>query len=113
MSTKKQPKALRLADALIDVEDGGGLPAAAAKELRRLHDKADALKKQAAFLDGCRKDWHAMAVSKTIRVQELESQRDALLAALQRIVDWDDEGMMLTAGHITQARAAIADAISR
>lgn len=34
-----------------------------------------------------------------------------LLMALQLIIDCDDDGMMLTANHITQARAAIAKAI--
>jgi len=40
----KQHEALRLADALMDAEDGGGLPISAAKELRRLQAENEALR---------------------------------------------------------------------
>lgn len=41
-------------------------------------------------------------------IDRLVRERDELLEALKRIVDWDDVGLALTQDHVVQARAAIA-----
>lgn len=47
-------------------------------------------------------------VSWTGTIDRLVRERDELLEALKRIVDWDDVGLALTQDHVVQARAAIA-----
>lgn len=41
-------------------------------------------------------------------VGQIVAQRDELLAALKRIVDWDAAGLALTEDHAAQVRAVIA-----
>ena len=40
--------------------------------------------------------------------EQVTAERDALRAALQRIVDWDACDFTLTEDHVAQARAALA-----
>ncbi|WP_101048889.1 hypothetical protein [Macromonas nakdongensis] len=47
-------------------------------------------------------------VSWACTIDRLVRERDELLEALKRIVDWDDVGLALTQDHVVQARAAIA-----
>ena len=49
-----------------------------------------------------------MLRAQAAEIERLAAERDALRAALQRIVDWDAGGLALTEDHAAQARAALA-----